>query len=89
MNLAGGNLSIEEHRVGSEERLPTLRVESCFFWKRGGVGGEDQTSHRQVYRVKGVALFRFTEFLQGEISAPLSVFSLFTLFYKFKEGSLL
>ena len=53
-------------------------------------GGGDQTSHRQVYRVKGVILFRLTEFLRGEISAPLSVFRLFTrLFYKFKEGSLL
>ena len=37
-----------------------------------------QTSHRQVYRVKGVTLFRLTELSQGQISAPLSVYRLFT-----------
>ena len=32
----------------------------------------------RVYRVKGVTLFRLTELSQGQISAPLSIYRLFT-----------
>ena len=49
----------------------------------GGVGGGEVSdrSHRQVYRVKGVTLFRLTKLSQGQISAPLSVYRLFTRFF--------
>ena len=51
--------------------------------------GGYQTSHRQVYRVKGVTLFRLTELSQGQISAPLSVYRLFTRLFTGSKEALL
>ena len=65
MKLADSNLNIDWGGGGNSEYI----TES--------LGVSDFTS-RQVYRVKDVTLFLLTELSQGQISAPLSVYRLFT-----------